>query len=128
MPISAQPTLNQILQAARDQGVTQSSLAARARITPETISRMKASGRGEFDTFARLDALFGQPLPLMMWLHQAPSTTDASSPPHWFEIEIVSPWRAAGVPRYIAAAEVASEEYFNPVDPADLASRLRSAR
>ena len=77
---------------------------------------------------ARLDALYGQPLPLMMWLHQAPTNTDVSAPPHWFEIEIVSPWRAAGVPRYIAASEVACEEYFNPVDPADLASRLRSAR
>jgi UDPglucose--hexose-1-phosphate uridylyltransferase len=78
------------------------------------------------DTFTRLDRLYGQPLPLMMWLHQAP-TSNADAPPHWFEIEIVSPWRAAGVPRFIAAAEVACEEYFNPVDPADLASRLRDA-
>ena len=43
----------------------------------------------------------------------------------WFNIEIVSPWRSAGVPRFIAAAEVASEEYFNPVVPEDLAARLR---
>ena len=42
-----------------------------------------------------------------------------------FNIEIVSPWRSAGVPRFIAAAEVASEEYFNPVVPEDLAARLR---
>ena len=92
-----------------------------------TDAQRDALARVLIDAFTRLDALYGQPLPLMMWLHQAPTTADPSSPPHWFEIEIVSPWRAAGVPRYIAAAEVACEEYFNPVDPADLASRLRSA-
>jgi UDPglucose--hexose-1-phosphate uridylyltransferase len=41
-------------------------------------------------------------------------------------MEIVSPWRAAHVPRYIAAVEVATQEYFNPVDPADVAARLRA--
>ena len=43
----------------------------------------------------------------------------------WFNVEVVSPFRAAGVQRFIAAAEVASEEYFNPVVPEDLAERLR---
>ena len=43
----------------------------------------------------------------------------------WFNIEIVSPWRAAGVQRFIAAAEVATGEFFNPVIPEDLADRLR---
>ena len=76
------------------------------------------------DIFGRLDRLFGQPLPYMMWLHQSP--TDWQGPDAWFDLEIVSPWRAAGVARYIAAAEVACEEYFNPVDPAELAARLRA--
>jgi len=31
-----------------------------------------------------------------------------------------------GVQRYIAAAEISTEEYFNPVDPADIAQRLRN--
>ena len=35
-------------------------------------------------------------------------------------------WRDAGVQRFIAAAEVASEEYFNPVVPEEVAQRLRS--
>lgn len=76
------------------------------------------------DLFARLDRLFDAALPYMMWLHQAPVTPigDAGA---WFNIEIVSPWRAAGVQRYIAAAEVAGGEYFNPVDPSDIAGRLR---
>ena len=43
----------------------------------------------------------------------------------WFNIEIVSPWRSAGVQRFIAAAEIASEEYFNPVVPEDIAALLR---
>ena len=44
----------------------------------------------------------------------------------WFNVEIVSPWRAAQVMRYIAAAEVATGEYFIPVVPEDLAARLRA--
>ncbi len=77
------------------------------------------------DVFDRLDRLYDRPLPYMMWLYQSPTTWDGDVSP-WFNIEIVSPWRAAGVPRFVAAAELACEEYFNPVDPADLASRLRA--
>ncbi|MFM8601738.1 MAG: galactose-1-phosphate uridylyltransferase [Actinomycetota bacterium] len=73
------------------------------------------------DLFDRLDRLYDEPLPYMMWVNQAPRGADDG----WMSIEIVSPWRARGVARYIAAAEVAGEEYFNPVDPADVAGRLR---
>ena len=69
------------------------------------------------DVLTRLDRLYNQPLPYMMWLNQHPQG--------WFNIEIVSPWRRAGVPRFIAAAEVACEEYFNPVIPEVLAEQLR---
>lgn len=75
--------------------------------------------------FAALDALFDAPLPYMMWINQAPRTRD-DWPEAWFNIEIVSPWRAQGLPRFIAAVEVASGEFFNPVDPADVAARLRA--
>jgi len=76
------------------------------------------------DTFTRLDALYGRPLPYMMWLNQRP--TDGNEwDQAWFNIDIVSPWRAAGVPRFIAAAEVATGEYFNPVVPEHLAAQLR---
>ncbi len=77
------------------------------------------------DVFERLDRLYERPLPYMMWLNQRP-TTRAGYDDAWFNIELISPWRAPGVPRFIAAAEVASNEFFNPVDPADLASRLRA--
>jgi UDPglucose--hexose-1-phosphate uridylyltransferase len=74
--------------------------------------------------FAALDALFDAPLPYMMWINQAPRTRD-DWPDAWLNIEIVSPWRAQGLPRFIAGVEVASGEFFNPVDPADVAARLR---
>lgn len=83
------------------------------------------------DVLARLDRLYDQPLPYMMWLNQRPTVGPDREVPGldraWFNIEIVSPWRAPGVQRFIAAAEVAAEEYFNPVVPEDLAARLRSS-
>lgn len=75
------------------------------------------------DVFDRLDRLFGEPIPYMTWINQRP--TDGSFADAWLNVEIVSPWRQPGVPRYIAAAEVGAGEYFNPVDPDDLARRLR---
>jgi UDPglucose--hexose-1-phosphate uridylyltransferase len=77
------------------------------------------------DLFGRLDRLFDTPLPYMMWLNQRP-TVATGWDDAWFNIEIVSPWRSAGVQRFIAAAEVATGEYFNPVIPEDLAARLRA--
>lgn len=80
------------------------------------------------EVMGRLDRLFDRPLPYMMWVHQASTSGTAGggrTVDHWLDIEIVSPWRAAGVQRFIAAAEVACEEYFNPVSPEELAERLR---
>ena len=74
------------------------------------------------DLLSRCDAIFGEPMPYMMWINQAPRSDDSA----WMHIEIVSPWRSTGVQRYIAAAEVATGEYFNPVDPSDLAARLNA--
>jgi UDPglucose--hexose-1-phosphate uridylyltransferase len=77
------------------------------------------------DVLARLDRLFAQPIPYMLWLNQRPTVRDGFEHA-WFSIEIVSPWRAAGVGRYIAAAELASDEYFNPLVPEDIAARIRA--
>ena len=107
------------------------TLAPRERV-PDLAS-MSEQGRDDLarllvDVFTRLDLLFDQPLPYMMWLMQRPSTSTAAAdfPDAWFQIEIVSPWRRAGVSRFIAAAEVACNEFFNPVIPEDLAERLRT--
>ena len=76
--------------------------------------------------FPALESLFDAPVPYMMWLNQSPRSHNLW-PQAWLNFEIVSPWRTTGVPRYVAAVEVASEEYFNPVDPADIAERMRNA-
>jgi UDPglucose--hexose-1-phosphate uridylyltransferase len=66
-------------------------------------------------------------LPYMMWIDQAPKHQVGDTVP-WMHIEIVSPWRGPGLARFIAAAEVATGEYFNPVHPNDAAERLRALR
>jgi UDPglucose--hexose-1-phosphate uridylyltransferase len=76
------------------------------------------------DVLDRLDRLYDRPLPYMMWLNQKPAANGDWSQA-WFNIELVSPWRRAGVPRFIAAAEVACNEFFNPVIPEVLAEQLR---
>ena len=77
------------------------------------------------DILDRLDRLYDQPMPYMMWLNQRP-TDGQEWPQSWFNIDIVSPWRSVGVARFIAAAEVAGGEFFNPVIPEDLAHQLRA--
>jgi len=42
-------------------------------------------------------------------------------------IEIVSPWRARGVARHVAAGELGSGVYFNPILPEAAAQQLRDA-
>ncbi len=80
------------------------------------------------DVLARIDRVYDGTTPYMMWLNQRPTVADPEQyADAWFNIEIVSPWRSAGVQRFIAAAEVASHEYFNPVIPEDIAERLRNA-
>lgn len=75
------------------------------------------------DTFQRLDRLFDSPLPYMMWINQRP--TNDTFDDAWMSIEIVSPWRAPGLARYIAAAEIGGGEFFLPVVPEEVALQLR---
>jgi UDPglucose--hexose-1-phosphate uridylyltransferase len=77
------------------------------------------------DVLARLDRLFDRPLPYMLWFNQRP-TDGREWPSAWLNLEIISPWRRAGTQRFIAAAEVACNEYFNPVVPEALAEQLRA--
>ncbi|HZM29412.1 MAG TPA: hypothetical protein VFB77_02915 [Acidimicrobiales bacterium] len=78
------------------------------------------------DMLGRLDRLFDIPLPYMLWIHQRP--TDGG---HWPEAHlhahVVSPLRSPGVQRYVAAAELGSGEFVNPVVPEDAAAALRGA-
>lgn len=77
------------------------------------------------DVLARLDQLFDAPMPYMMWIYQRP--TDGHD---WPEAEVsvhIAPlYRAPGVIRYVAAAEIGGGVYFNPKDPYEAASELRA--
>jgi UDPglucose--hexose-1-phosphate uridylyltransferase len=79
------------------------------------------------DALARLDALFGAPMPLMLWWHQRP-TDGGDWPGAHVHLHVAAAWRAPGTLRYVAGAELGSGVYLNPVVPADAAARLRAAR
>ncbi len=78
------------------------------------------------DSLERLDALFDARTPYMMWIHQRPCDGRAW-PQARLHIDIVSPWRAKGVMRFVAAGELGSGEYFNTVAPEAAAEALRAA-
>jgi UDPglucose--hexose-1-phosphate uridylyltransferase len=72
-----------------------------------------------------LDRLFDAQTPYMLWIHQRPF--DGGDWPHArLHVEIVSPWRARGVTRYVAAGELGSGVFFNPVAPEEAARSLRA--
>jgi UDPglucose--hexose-1-phosphate uridylyltransferase len=76
------------------------------------------------DVLERLDRLFDAQTPYMLWVHQRPFDGGAW-PAAQLHVEIVSPWRAPFVPRYVAAGELGSGVFFNPVAPDDAARALR---
>jgi UDPglucose--hexose-1-phosphate uridylyltransferase len=76
------------------------------------------------DVLGRLDRLFDAQTPYMLWIHQRPFDGGAW-PGAQLHLEIVTPWRAPGVTRYVAAGELGSGVYFNPVAPEDAARALR---
>ena len=101
-----------------------------ADLASADAAQRRAFGEILQDVLRRIEALHDGPTPTMMWFNQVPSVRGARSrdieglADAWLNVEIVSPWRAPQVMRYIAAAEVATSEYFIPVVPEDLASRL----
>jgi UDPglucose--hexose-1-phosphate uridylyltransferase len=78
------------------------------------------------DVLERLDRLFDAQTPYMLWIHQRPFD-GASWPDARLHVQIVSPWRAKGVPRFVAAGELGSGCFFNPVAPEEAAAALRDA-
>lgn len=75
------------------------------------------------DCLARLDQVFDQPMPYMMWIHQRPFTDEAFAPMP-LHIHIAGMLRSAHTQRFMAAAEVGGGLYFNTVDPALAARKL----
>ena len=78
------------------------------------------------DVLERLDRLFETQAPYMLWIHQRPFDGGVW-PNARLHVEIVSPWRAREVPRFIAAGELGSGVFFNPVSPEEAARALREA-
>lgn len=78
------------------------------------------------DVLERLDRVFDAQTPYMLWIHQRPFD-GGDWPQARLHVEIVSPWRATGVPRFVAAGELGSGLFFNPVSPEAAARSLRDA-
>jgi len=78
------------------------------------------------DVLERLDRAFDAQAPYMLWIHQRPFG-GGDWPQARLHVEIVSPWRAHGVPRFVAAGELGSGLFFNPVPPEVAARSLRDA-
>ncbi len=77
------------------------------------------------DATRRLDALFDAPMPYMLWIHQQP-TDGGSWPLAHLHVHVAPLLRAPGTPRFVAAGELGSGVYFNPVDPREAAAALRA--
>ncbi|HEX8804222.1 MAG TPA: hypothetical protein VF743_08510 [Acidimicrobiales bacterium] len=78
------------------------------------------------DVLGRLDRLHDMPLPYMLWIHQRP-TDGGLWPEAHTHVHVVSPVRSPGVQRYVAAGELGSGLFINPVVPEDAAAALRGA-
>ncbi len=74
---------------------------------------------------AARDRGFAGPAPYMLWIHQRPTDGGAWPTAH-LHLHVAPSWRAAGVPRFVAAGELGSGVFFNPVRPEDAAAALRS--
>lgn len=57
--------ISQIFQTAKQQGIPQKELAVRAGITPETLSRMKRRGSGDFIVLNKMAHIVGLKLSLV---------------------------------------------------------------
>ena len=76
------------------------------------------------DVLGRLDRLFAAPMPYMLWFHQRPTDGRPWAASH-LHAHVAPLYRAAGTPRFVAAGELGSGVYFNPVEPARAADELR---
>jgi UDPglucose--hexose-1-phosphate uridylyltransferase len=78
------------------------------------------------DALGRLDRLFAAPMPYMLWFHQQPCD-GARWPAAHVHAHVAPLYRAPGTPRFVAAGELGSGVYFNPVEPERAADALQRA-
>ena len=79
------------------------------------------------DVVARLDGLFDAAMPFMLWFHQRPFD-GIQRPALRVHAHIAPLLRSPGTQRFVAAGELGSGVWFNPVDPAQAAAQLRTLR
>lgn len=77
-------------------------------------------------TVRRLDALFDQPMPYMMWIHQRPFDGIRRHQVR-VHLHLAPALRSPGTQRFVAAGELGSGVWFNPVEPGAAAAQLRAA-
>jgi UDPglucose--hexose-1-phosphate uridylyltransferase len=78
------------------------------------------------DGLGRLDRLFDEPMPYMLWLHQRPCD-GGDWPTAHLHVHVAPLHRSSGTQRFVAAGELGSGIFFNPVDPEEAAAALRDA-
>ncbi len=78
------------------------------------------------DSLSRLDRLFDAPMPYMLWIHQKP-TDGGEWPNAHIHVHVTAIFRAPGVQRFVAGAELGAGVYLNPVPPEVAAENLRKA-
>jgi UDPglucose--hexose-1-phosphate uridylyltransferase len=78
------------------------------------------------DGLGRLHRLFDAPMPYMLWVHQRP-TDGGSWPAAHLHVHVAPLLRRPGTARYVAAGELGSGVWFDPVAPEDAADQLRRA-
>lgn len=83
------------------------------------------------EVLAQLDNLWPDApdrlMPSMLWFHQRP-TDGGEWPTAHLHAHVAVPMRAPGVQRYVAAMELGSGRYVNPVPPERAAAELRAVR
>jgi UDPglucose--hexose-1-phosphate uridylyltransferase len=76
------------------------------------------------DCHTRLERLFGEDAPYMLWIHQRPSDGQAWPAAH-LHLHLAPVLRGRGTVRHLAAAELGAGVFFDPVDPVEAAAQLR---
>jgi UDPglucose--hexose-1-phosphate uridylyltransferase len=99
------------------------SLATLDGDSRNALATLLVDALGRYDRLWRTD-LPDVPFPYLLWFHQAPASPDGAWHVH---AHVSPPWRAAGVPRYVASGELGSGTLSNPVAPEAAARALRNA-
>jgi len=100
-------------------------LAPRAHL--DGLATLDGAGRDALastlaEVLTRYDRLFERPFPYMLWVHQQPGDERAH-----LHVHLAPPRRSADTQRYVAAGELGSGTYFNPIVPETAAQALRDA-